>query len=173
MKVKCSIILNAVQIINELAEKPMKISLAAKLLRLSDDLQKESDFIDKQRRTIIEKYGKKDENGELIINDGNVSFDGDIAEKVQEELSELANLELDITDRNLLSLLINSFQGGPVGIETIAAALSEDVRTLEDVCEPYLLQSGLLQRTPRGRKVSPTAYKHLKYQCVDEQRKLF
>ena len=101
MKVKCGIILNAVQVINELAEKPMKISLAAKLLRLSDDLQKESDFVDKQRRTIIEKYGKKDENGELIINEGNITFEGENANKVQEEFKDLSELELEITDRNI------------------------------------------------------------------------
>lgn len=101
MKVKCSIILNAVQIINELAEKPMKISLAAKLLRLSDDLQKESDFIDKQRRTIIEKYGKKDENGQLIIEEGSVNFEGENVNKAQEEFKDLSELELEITDRNI------------------------------------------------------------------------
>ena len=101
MKVKCGIILNAVQVINELAEKPMKISLAAKLLRLSDDLQKESEFIDKQRRTIIERYGKKDENGELIIDEGNITFEGENANKVQEELKDLGELEFEITDRNI------------------------------------------------------------------------
>lgn len=101
MKVKAAIINNGLQFISDLSEKPLPISLAAKLLRLADELAKENSFIEKQRRDIIEKYGKKDENGELIINDGNVSFDGDIAEKVQEELSELANLEIDITDRNI------------------------------------------------------------------------
>ncbi len=101
MKVKAAIINNGLQFISDLSEKPLPISLAAKLLRLADELAKENSFIEKQRRDIIEKYGKKDENGELIINDGNVSFDGDIAEKVQEELNELANLEIDITDRNI------------------------------------------------------------------------
>ena len=67
---------------------------------------------------------------------------------------------MDNTDRALLNLIIDKYDGGPVGIETIAAALSEDVRTIEDVCEPYLLQAGLLVRTPRGRKVSPEAYRH-------------
>ena len=63
MKVKCKDIYNGLQFINNLAEKPMKVSLIAKLLRLSSDLQKESEFIDKQRRDIIERYGRKDENG--------------------------------------------------------------------------------------------------------------
>jgi Holliday junction DNA helicase RuvB len=60
-----------------------------------------------------------------------------------------------------LNLIIDKYDGGPVGVETIAAALSEDVRTIEDVCEPYLLQQGFLIRTPRGRCVTSKAYEHL------------
>ena len=67
---------------------------------------------------------------------------------------------LDETDRSMLKLIIEKYNGGPVGLDTIAAALGEDVRTIEDVCEPYLLQAGLLIRTPRGRKVSPETYRH-------------
>ena len=77
------------------------------------------------------------------------------------DILKIDEFGLDTTDRSLLKLIIEKYDGGPVGIETIAAAIGEDVRTLEDVCEPYLLQSGLLQRTPRGRKVSPAAYRHL------------
>lgn len=80
---------------------------------------------------------------------------------------------LDTTDRNLLGLIIEKYNGGPVGIETLAAALGEDVRTIEDVCEPYLLQAGLLQRTPRGRKVTQSAYKHLGYKINSVQQNLF
>lgn len=101
MKVKAAIINNGLQFISDLSEKPMPISLTAKFLRLADELARENNFIEKQRRDIISKYGKKDENGELIIDDGNVSFDEGIAEKVQEELNELANLEIEITDRNI------------------------------------------------------------------------
>ena len=60
-----------------------------------------------------------------------------------------------------------------MGVETIAAALGEDVRTIEDVCEPYLLQAGLIQRTPRGRTASSLAYKHLNYKNFTEQQSLF
>lgn len=67
---------------------------------------------------------------------------------------------MDETDRSMLKLIIEKYNGGPVGLDTIAAALGEDVRTIEDVCEPYLLQAGLLIRTPRGRKVSPETYRH-------------
>lgn len=99
MKVKCGTIFNAIETINEMAEKPMKISLAAKFLRLSDDLQKENNYINKQRKDILTKYGAKDENGELIVNDGNVKIEDESLEKVQEDLIELSNFEVEIPDR--------------------------------------------------------------------------
>ena len=70
---------------------------------------------------------------------------------------------LECSGANVKPRIIEKYDGGPVGIETIAAAIGEDVRTIEDVCEPFLLQVGLLQRTPRGRKVSPATYRHLGY----------
>ncbi len=93
-----------------------------------------------------------------------VKADGKITKMVAEKSLNTLKIDtcgLDNTDRALLQLIIEKYNGGPVGIETIAAAIGEDPRTIEDVCEPYLLQAGLLQRTPRGRKVSPAAYKHL------------
>ena len=105
-----------------------------------------------------------------------VKYDGIIDEKVANESLDILKIDefgLDNTDRALLNLIIEKYDGGPVGIETIAAALSEDVRTIEDVCEPYLLQAGLLQRTPRGRKVSPEGYRHLGLKIKSEQTKLF
>lgn len=74
---------------------------------------------------------------------------------------EVDNLGLDRVDRTLLLTIIEKFDGGPVGLETIAAATGEDSQTVEDVYEPYLLQQGLLQRTPRGRLATPAAYRHL------------
>ncbi len=68
---------------------------------------------------------------------------------------------LDEMDRKFLSTIIEKFNGGPVGIETISAALREERDTLEDVYEPYLLQEGLLERTPRGRLATRHAYQHL------------
>ncbi|PZM80499.1 MAG: Holliday junction branch migration DNA helicase RuvB [Candidatus Melainabacteria bacterium] len=68
---------------------------------------------------------------------------------------------LDATDRRMLEILIEHYQGGPVGIETIAATLGEDSDTLEDVYEPFLIQAGFIQRTPRGRCATPQAYTHL------------
>lgn len=74
---------------------------------------------------------------------------------------DVDTLGLDNADRRLLITIVDKFAGGPVGLETIAAALSEDIGTIEDVLEPYLLQTGLLKRTPRGRIVTPKAYRHL------------
>ncbi len=105
-----------------------------------------------------------------------VKYDGIITEDVANKSLDILKIDefgLDTTDRALLDLIINKYDGGPVGIETIAAALSEDVRTIEDVCEPYLLQAGLLQRTPRGRKVSPEGYRHLGMKMPSEQQTLF
>jgi len=70
---------------------------------------------------------------------------------------------LEPTDRNILETIIQKFKGGPVGIQTIAAATSEEVETIEDVYEPYLIQLGFLARTPRGRVVTENGYKHLGY----------
>jgi holliday junction DNA helicase RuvB len=80
---------------------------------------------------------------------------------------------LDSTDRNLLKLIIEKYNGGPVGIETISAALGEDVKTIEDIYEPFLLQSGFIARTPKGRKVSPAGYKHMGYETFSDQQSLF
>ena len=79
---------------------------------------------------------------------------------------------LDNIDREMLKLIIEKYDGGPVGLETIAAALGEDSRTIEDVYEPFLLQAGLIQRTPRGRKVSPEGYRHLGFSVSSMQLKL-
>lgn len=89
------------------------------------------------------------------------------------DILKIDKFGLDTTDRALLNLIIEKYDGGPVGVETIAAALSEDVRTIEDVCEPYLLQAGFLQRTPRGRKVSPEGYRHLGINMPSSQTRLF
>jgi Holliday junction DNA helicase RuvB len=77
------------------------------------------------------------------------------------ELLEIDNLGLDPADRLILATIIDNYNGGPVGVETLAALTSEERTTIEDFIEPYLLQIGLLERTPRGRKVTPKAYKHL------------
>lgn len=77
------------------------------------------------------------------------------------QLLDIDGLGLDTADRRLLSAIIENYDGGPVGVETLAALLADERTTIEDYFEPYLMQLGLLERTPRGRKVTPKAYKHL------------
>jgi holliday junction DNA helicase RuvB len=79
-------------------------------------------------------------------------------------MHEVDELGLDANDRRYLLAIVEKFDGGPVGIETMAASLAEDVGTLEEVVEPYLLQQGLIARTPRGRVITGNGYKHLKLQ---------
>ncbi len=83
------------------------------------------------------------------------------------EMLEIDNLGLEPTDRQLLSTIIEKFHGGPVGVQTLAAALSDDRGIIEDVYEPYLMKIGLLIRTPAGRLVTPAAYKHLGFKAPD------
>ena len=80
---------------------------------------------------------------------------------------------LDRTDRKILLTIIEKFNGGPVGINTIAAATSEEIETIEDIYEPYLMQIGFLDRTSRGRIVTPNAYSHLKITYVAKEQNLF
>lgn len=91
---------------------------------------------------------------------GNGVIDYDIAMASLERM-EIDSLGLDNLDRTLMRAIINMYSGGPVGLETLAAAIGEEAITLEDVCEPYLMQLGFLSRTPRGRVVTNLAYKHL------------
>ena len=95
-----------------------------------------------------------------------------ITETIAAEALELFNVDpcgLDWTDRRLLTVMIENFGGRPVGLDTIAAATGEDAQTIEEVYEPYLLQIGYLQRTPRGRIPTPAAWKHLGYQPPESQ----
>ena len=96
-----------------------------------------------------------------------VKYDGRITYDVASfalDLLEVDQYGLDKIDRRILQTLIVNFQGGPVGLETLAAAIGEDAGTLEDVYEPYLLQNGFLNRTPRGRTASSLAYEHLGFE---------
>lgn len=93
-----------------------------------------------------------------------VKYDGYITEDVANYALDLLDVDkcgLDQTDRNLLMTIIERFDGGPVGLDTLAASLSEDSGTIEDVYEPYLLKNGFIQRTPRGRIVTDLVYAHL------------
>lgn len=93
-----------------------------------------------------------------------VKYDGIITEEVARtalDLMDVDKLGLDHIDRNILQTMIEKFDGGPVGLDTLAAAIGEDAGTIEDVYEPYLIKNGLLNRTPRGRVATELAYRHL------------
>ena len=93
-----------------------------------------------------------------------VRYDGMITEEVAHtalDLLDVDKLGLDYVDRNILVTMIEKFSGGPVGLDTLAAAIGEDAGTIEDVYEPYLIKNGLLNRTPRGRVVTDLTYRHL------------
>ena len=88
------------------------------------------------------------------------SIDKDTVKKAL-DLLNVDKLGLEAADKNLLEILINKFNGGPVGLQTLAAASSEEVATIEEVYEPYLIQLGFIDRTPRGRLATPHAYEHM------------
>ena len=93
-----------------------------------------------------------------------MKYDGKITREVASfalDLLEVDRYGLDQTDRYLLDTLISKFQGGPVGLDTLAAAIGEDAGTIEDVYEPYLIQHGFINRTPRGRVATERAYHHM------------
>jgi Holliday junction DNA helicase RuvB len=102
-----------------------------------------------------------------IESNGNITLD--IANLTLSKL-DIDNLGLDQMDRNILNILIKKFNGGPVGLESLGVAISEDSKTLEEVYEPYLIKEGFLQRTPRGRKALPKAYKHLNIDYNDDNQ---
>ena len=92
-----------------------------------------------------------------------VKYDGKINEEVAAfalDLLEVDKLGLDTNDRNILYTIIEKFNGGPVGLDTLAAAIGEDSGTIEDVYEPYLVKNGFINRTPKGRVATDFAYHH-------------
>src|SRR5574344_77826 len=134
------------------------VTRTAKILDLSIDEAGAEIIASRSRGTprIANRLVKRVADYAIVKADGRISKD--IALKALKTL-HIDNNGLDSTDKALLKLIIEKYDGGPVGLETIAAALGEDSRTIEDVYEPYLLQEGIIQRTPRGRKISPQGYR--------------
>ena len=97
----------------------------------------------------------------MVLGDGNVTLK--IAKHALNKL-EIDELGLDEIDRKILNTMIVQYAGRPVGIEALAVTIGEEVDTIEDVYEPYLIQLGFISRTIRGRQVLPPAYKHLGYE---------
>ena len=95
----------------------------------------------------------------LVHGDGNIT--AAVASKALEQM-DVDELGLDQMDRKILNVIIRHYDGGPVGVRTLAAACSEEIRTIEEIYEPFLIQSGFLKRTPRGRMATSKAFKHLK-----------
>ncbi len=136
------------------------IQRAAQILNVKIDAAAASALAERSRLTprISNRLLKRvrdfaDVNGDGII-------DTTISRQAM-ELLEVDELGLDPADRMLLNAIIDNYQGGPVGVETLAALTAEERSTIEDFYEPYLMQIGLLQRTPRGRKVTAKTYRHL------------
>lgn len=105
-----------------------------------------------------------------------IKGDGNIDVKIANFALNALNVDqhgLDEMDNKILSVIIEKFRGGPVGLKTIATAVGEDDGTIEEVYEPFLIQEGFLMRTPRGREATPAAYKHLGYERKPDQGSLF
>lgn len=99
----------------------------------------------------------------LVLGDGNITLE---ITKLALTRLEIDELGLDEIDRKILETLIVNYQGRPVGIDALATTIGEEVDTIEDVYEPYLIQIGFIARTLRGRQVLPPAYKHLGYEYL-------
>ena len=102
-----------------------------------------------------------------------VKADGIIDELLAKQALALLDVDengLDATDKQMLQTMIETYRGGPVGLTTIAANIGEEIDTIEDMIEPYLLQIGVLQRTPRGRIVTETGYNYLGYPYIDKEK---
>lgn len=136
------------------------IQRAAKILKVKIDKPAAAELAQRARLTprVANRLLKRvrdyaDVNGDGII-------DRPLSHKAL-DLLDIDELGLDGADRRLLAAIIENYDGGPVGVETLAAITAEERGTIEDFYEPYLMQIGLLERTPRGRKVTPKTYKHL------------
>ena len=106
------------------------------------------------------------------ISSGDGSIDLKIAEMALTKM-DIDTLGLDIIDKKILDTIINKFGGGPVGVGTIAISIGEEVNTIEDVYEPYLVQIGFIKRTPKGRVATELAYKHIKVNIPAKNESLF
>ena len=136
------------------------VSRSARILEMEADLDGLDEIASRSRGTprIANRLLKRTRDYALVMADNRVT--GDVARAGLEQLS-VDQKGLDQSDHRLLSSLIDKFDGGPVGLETLAASINEDSDTIMDVLEPYLLQLGFLDRTPRGRMATRAAYEYL------------
>ena len=138
------------------------VKRSAKILGVEIDEESAIEIARRSRGTprIANRLLKRVRDYAVVMGDGKIDLK--IAKHALNQL-EIDELGLDEIDRKILDTMINQYQGRPVGIETIAVSIGEEVDTIEDVYEPYLIQIGFISRTPRGRLVMPPAYAHLGY----------
>ncbi|MDX8408478.1 MAG: Holliday junction branch migration DNA helicase RuvB [Mariprofundales bacterium] len=136
------------------------VSRSATMLQIETDLSGAKEIARRSRGTprIANRLLRRVRDFAEIEHDGIITRE--VADSALARL-EVDHLGLDALDRKLLLAMIDKFSGGPVGLDTMAATIAEDRETIEDVVEPFLMQEGLLARTPRGRTVTPLAYSHL------------
>lgn len=136
------------------------ISRSAKILNIAIDGKAASHIADRSRRTprVANRLLKRVRDYAQVKHDGDITSD---ISKAALEMLEVDSLGLDNIDKKVLMVMLEKFNGGPVGLNSIAAATGEEMATIEDVYEPYLLQLGFIERTPRGRTVTDLAKKHL------------
>ena len=138
------------------------IKRSAKILKIEIDEESAIEIARRSRGTprIANRLLKRVRDYAAVLGDGIINLK--IAKHALNQL-EIDELGLDEIDRKILETMITQYQGKPVGIEAIAVSIGEEIDTIEDVYEPYLIQIGFITRTPRGRLVMPSAYKHLGY----------
>lgn len=139
------------------------IMRSAVILGIACDKSGATELARRSRGTprIANRFLKRVRDFAEVIGDGKITED--IA-KIALDRLEVDSLGLDNMDKRMLNMIIKGYSGGPVGLETLASAIGEEAVTLEDVCEPYLMQLGFISRTPRGRCATALAYKHLGYE---------
>ena len=136
------------------------IERSSEILGISIDKEAAEELAKRSRGTprIANRFLKRVRDYAIVLGDGNITLE--ITRTALEKL-EVDNLGLDNTDRKILETIIYKYSGRAVGVETLAATINEEVETIEDVYEPYLMQIGFLARTPRGRVATASAYEHL------------
>ena len=146
------------------------IKRSAHILEVEIDEKASEEIARRSRGTprIANRLLKRVRDYAVVLGDGSITIK--IAKTALNNL-EIDELGLDEIDRKILDTIISKFNGGPVGIDTIATTIGEEVETLEDVYEPYLIQIGFLSRTTRGRVALPDAYAHLGYNFERQKEK--
>ena len=143
------------------------IERSARILNISIAPEASLDIAKRSRGTprIANRLLKRVRDYSQVIGEGKITKE--ITDKTL-KIMEIDELGLDFIDRKILTSIIKKFGGGPVGLETLAATISEDASTIEDVYEPYLLQLGFIARTPRGRVALEPAYKHMGIEYINK-----